>query len=331
MAILNFMTSNNNPSKRLFIGSLPYQFTEGELLSLFVKFGKITALRIVKTRWGKSRGMGYVEFETIEEAQAAKQKMDRYYMEERTIIVDFAQPDPFTTDEGKQKHYDSQEKRPLEKRKYLDEFGNRKFAVPRPRQEAPQQRGFAPSNARFEPRSFKDRDQRHNDDRPVRSFSYNNEAKQNQDQNRDSQPRRSFSYNNESRQGQEQSRNNQPKRNFSYNNDQRYSRSSQDGAFVSAGLPSPQQQQRRSSKLSGRPKFSSIGRSLNMDRSGEYVAKFMPDAPPQPTKKFKPKFGQKPEFKASDRYHVRGSVFKQRKFGSKVGAKFAYKSKKTIK
>ena len=94
------MDSNKDPNKRLFIGSLPYRFTEGELLDLFVPFGRIISLKIMHNRWGKSRGMGFVEFETLSEAIAAKEKMHRFKLGELAIIVDYAEPDPFLTPEG---------------------------------------------------------------------------------------------------------------------------------------------------------------------------------------------------------------------------------------
>lgn len=251
------MTSNK-PSKRLFVGSLPYRYTEGELLSLFIQYGKIIAVRIVKNRWGKSRGMGYVEFDDIDCAINAKNRLHNYFVEDRSIIVDFAQPDPFATPEGKQRHFEAQEKKPLERRKYLDEFGNRKPAVPRPLPESEPRRRFggSPREEQVSQGGFSSRDD-------SRSFARSPESKG-------------------------------------------YSGRSYKG---------------------GKPVFNSLGRSLNKDKSEEYFPKFMPDVV-QPRKKFRPAPGQKPEFKSSDPRHVRSSVFKQRKFGSKVGAKFAFKNKK---
>jgi RNA recognition motif-containing protein len=101
----------NKTSKRLFIGSLPYKFTEGELLSMFVTEGKVISVRIMHTRWGKSRGIGYVEFENEEDAIRAKEKFHNYQVGDRTIIVDFAQPDPFLTPEGKARHEEAMVKR----------------------------------------------------------------------------------------------------------------------------------------------------------------------------------------------------------------------------
>lgn len=98
------MPSNHPPNKRLFIGSLPYRFSEGELLALFVNFGRIVAVKIMRNKWGKSRGLGFIEFETLEQAVEAKTKMHNHKMVDRTIIVDYAEPDPFLTPEGSARH-----------------------------------------------------------------------------------------------------------------------------------------------------------------------------------------------------------------------------------
>lgn len=256
------MTSNN-PSKRLFVGSLPYRYTEGELLSLFVQFGKIIVVRIVKNRWGKSRGMGYVEFEDIDNAINAKKQLHNRFVEDRSIIVDYAQPDPFATPEGKQRHLEAQEKRPLERRKYLDEFGNRKPAVARPSQQHPE----VPRPALNRPEPFHKRF-----GGAPRSEQISTEPVGNFEENRPS------NYKNRKYKG-------------------------------------------------GKPVFNVLGRSLNKDKSEKYIPKFVGEVT-APKKKFKPKSGQKPEYKASNPSHVRSSIFKQRKFGSKVGAKFAFKAKK---
>ena len=88
---------NISPTIRLFVGGLPYRITEGELLSLFATYGRIVALKIMHTKWGKSRGMGFVEFDNLVSAIDAKQHLHNYSIaEDRTIIVDYAAPDPVT-------------------------------------------------------------------------------------------------------------------------------------------------------------------------------------------------------------------------------------------
>lgn len=99
------MSSTRTPSARLFIGGLPFRYTEGQLLSLFVPFGRVVAVQIAHNQWGKSRGIGFVEFDNIADATTAKQKMHNHRVDvDRTIIVDFASPNPFDTEEGQKRH-----------------------------------------------------------------------------------------------------------------------------------------------------------------------------------------------------------------------------------
>jgi len=96
---------------RLFIGSLPYNYSESELLKLFVTEGKVIDVRIIKNPWGRSRGMGYVQFEFEEDAIKAKEKYHGYRLGELKIIVDFAKDDPAQTPDGIKKHEEAQAKK----------------------------------------------------------------------------------------------------------------------------------------------------------------------------------------------------------------------------
>jgi len=108
----------NKESKRLFVGGLPYKYKEGQLLRLFVSEGKVIDARIVFNKWGKSRGMGYVEFENIEDAIRAKEKYHNFEVEEdRTIIVDFAKIDPMLTEEGQRNKWEAEERKKKRKKR----------------------------------------------------------------------------------------------------------------------------------------------------------------------------------------------------------------------
>ncbi|HBP51639.1 MAG: RNA recognition motif domain containing protein [Candidatus Shapirobacteria bacterium GW2011_GWE1_38_10] len=106
------MDQKRSPNKRLFIGSLPFRYSEGELLELFVPFGKVISLKIMHNRWGKSRGMGFIEFDTLESAVAAKEKMHKYKLGDLGIIVDYAEPDPFLTPEGQARREEALKRHP---------------------------------------------------------------------------------------------------------------------------------------------------------------------------------------------------------------------------
>lgn len=102
---------SNNPQKRLFVGSLPFRFPSAKLVSIFSPFGKIVDWQIVYDKWGKSRGMAYIEFDNLDCAIEAKTKLHRLQVEDRTIIVDYAQPDPLSTPEGQQRHQEAVSRR----------------------------------------------------------------------------------------------------------------------------------------------------------------------------------------------------------------------------
>lgn len=121
------MTYLNNPTKRLFVGSLPYQLTEGQLLELFVPFGRIISIKIMHTPWGKSRGLGFVEFDNLESAIQAKTSLHNHYLGDRSIIVDYAQEDPAKTPEGQQRHQNAIAKNPAKFKQegYSDSKPNR--------------------------------------------------------------------------------------------------------------------------------------------------------------------------------------------------------------
>ena len=118
--------------KRLFVSGLPYNFTEGQLLRLFVGYGRVLDARIIISRWGKSRGMGYVEFENEKEAIKAKTEMhNKKIAEDRSIIVDYAKPDPLDTPEGKQRYQEAVARKPKrkEKRDFSGAFGHMRDSV----------------------------------------------------------------------------------------------------------------------------------------------------------------------------------------------------------
>jgi len=119
------MTSVN---KRLFVGSIPYRFTEGQLLSLFAPFGRIVSIAVIKSRWGKSRGMGYVEYDNDASAVAAKEALHNHSVEDRTIIVDYSKPDPASTPEGMARHEEALKRRPKNPQNHSEEKPKKTFS-----------------------------------------------------------------------------------------------------------------------------------------------------------------------------------------------------------
>jgi RNA recognition motif-containing protein len=79
--------------KRLYVGSLPFQTTEAELQEIFAACGKVESAKvIIDKETGRSKGFGFVEMGTDEEAKAAIAKMNGSAVGDRKIVVNEARP-----------------------------------------------------------------------------------------------------------------------------------------------------------------------------------------------------------------------------------------------
>lgn len=80
-------------NKKLFVGGLPWATTEDELREAFSKAGTIEDAVIITDRMsGRSKGFGFVEFSTEEEAQAAIDMWNEKEFGGRTLTVNPARP-----------------------------------------------------------------------------------------------------------------------------------------------------------------------------------------------------------------------------------------------
>lgn len=78
---------------KLYVGGLPYATTEEELKEAFSAAGTVTSAVIITDRMsGRSKGFGFVEFETGEEAEKAIEMFHESEMGGRKIIVNEARP-----------------------------------------------------------------------------------------------------------------------------------------------------------------------------------------------------------------------------------------------
>jgi cold-inducible RNA-binding protein len=77
---------------RLYVGGLPYQTTEEELINLFQQIGNVaTATIIIDRATGRSKGFGFVEMSNTQEAQDAIARLNGTTLGNRTITVNEAQ------------------------------------------------------------------------------------------------------------------------------------------------------------------------------------------------------------------------------------------------
>lgn len=82
-------------NQKLFVGSLPFSSTEDGLKDFFSQAGEVVEVKIITDRYtGKSRGFGFVEMKSEEEAKKAIEMFDGQDYEGRKIKVDVAKPQP---------------------------------------------------------------------------------------------------------------------------------------------------------------------------------------------------------------------------------------------
>ena len=78
---------------KLYVGNLSYNSSEDDLKALFTQAGTVKSVMIIKDRdTGRSKGFGFVEMETPEEAQKAITMFHNYQFQQRTLTVNIARP-----------------------------------------------------------------------------------------------------------------------------------------------------------------------------------------------------------------------------------------------
>jgi RNA recognition motif-containing protein len=76
---------------RLYVGGLPYQTTEQDLIDLFSQSGEVASAVVITDRdTGRSKGFGFVEMNNDQEARSAIDRLNGTVMGERTITVNEA-------------------------------------------------------------------------------------------------------------------------------------------------------------------------------------------------------------------------------------------------
>src|SRR5205823_14400481 len=85
------MSSQEYTNMRLYVGGLPYQTTEQDLLDLFEQVGQVTEASVITDRQtGRSKGFGFVEMSNDQEAQSAIARLNGTLLGNRTITVNEA-------------------------------------------------------------------------------------------------------------------------------------------------------------------------------------------------------------------------------------------------
>ena len=80
-------------SKKLFVGNLPFEVNDADLLTVLAVAGDVVEAKvIVNTKTGRSKGYGFVEMATEEMAQEAVRKFEGATLNERALTVQLATP-----------------------------------------------------------------------------------------------------------------------------------------------------------------------------------------------------------------------------------------------
>ena len=80
-------------SVRLFVGNLSSQITGQEIHDLFSTIGTVESCRLITDReTGQSRGFAFVEMNSREAADAAKEKLNGHDLQGQSLKVNEAKP-----------------------------------------------------------------------------------------------------------------------------------------------------------------------------------------------------------------------------------------------
>lgn len=79
--------------KKLYVGNLAFSITEGSLSDLFASYGAVDSVKLITDRdSGRSKGFGFVELASDEEADRAINELNGREVEGRAINVSEARP-----------------------------------------------------------------------------------------------------------------------------------------------------------------------------------------------------------------------------------------------
>ncbi len=80
-------------TNKLFVGNLSWNTTDDSLKAFFAQAGNVISARVITDKMtGRSRGFGFVEMSTPEEADEAVKKLNQQTLDDRQINVNEAKP-----------------------------------------------------------------------------------------------------------------------------------------------------------------------------------------------------------------------------------------------
>jgi RNA recognition motif-containing protein len=77
----------------IYVGNLPFSSNSGDLEELFGQYGQVDSAAVISDReTGRSRGFGFVEMASDDEARRAIEELDGHDMGGRNLRVNEARP-----------------------------------------------------------------------------------------------------------------------------------------------------------------------------------------------------------------------------------------------
>ena len=77
----------------VYVGNLSYDLSEEDLKNAFGEYGEVTSAKIVSDRYsGRSKGFGFIEMTSDDEAKAAIEGLSGKELAGRAIVVNEARP-----------------------------------------------------------------------------------------------------------------------------------------------------------------------------------------------------------------------------------------------
>ena len=87
------LSQEENLNKKLYVGGLPYSVTDEQLRELFAAHGTVESATVITDKFtDRSRGFGFVEMSTQEEAEKAIAALNGSQMGGRSLTVNVSKP-----------------------------------------------------------------------------------------------------------------------------------------------------------------------------------------------------------------------------------------------
>jgi RNA recognition motif-containing protein len=78
---------------RIYVGNLPYSFTDDDLREVFGEYGELASAEVIKDKFsGQSKGFGFVDMPDNREADAAIKELNEAVIKGRKLMVNEARP-----------------------------------------------------------------------------------------------------------------------------------------------------------------------------------------------------------------------------------------------